>query len=345
LSLYKYFLGLITSILLSTAAWAQVIDTVCPGAKNIQYYVEQHSGASYQWQLAGGTIKQGNGKNEIFVDWGIISGLFLIQVIEKNMLGCAGDTISSYVWIKPFQPEIKFPKNVCKNDTAILIASGAENYLWSNKQQGSINLIKITSDTIGYLIASDSNCSNLPDTIPFQIKLGNMPTVSFSPDAGIYQKNENVLIKYKGDNNDKLRWEIKKFNIFNKNDHSFYLIVSDTGTTEIKLFAISKDGCLNSSLKLIQVKDEHLFIPNAFTPNSDGLNENFKVVQTNMQQFYLKIMNRWGEILFETNNIYDGWDGTYKGNAVQADSYLYFVEAKGYSGKEYYRKGSITLIR
>jgi gliding motility-associated-like protein len=102
---------------------------------------------------------------------------------------------------------------------------------------------------------------------------------------------------------------------------------------------------LNSSLKLIQVKDEHLFIPNAFTPNSDGLNENFKVVQTNMQQFYLKIMNRWGEILFETNNINDGWDGTYKGNAVQADSYLYFVEAKGYSGTEYYRKGSITLIR
>jgi len=87
-----------------------------------------------------------------------------------------------------------------------------------------------------------------------------------------------------------------------------------------------------------------LFIPNAFTPNGDGLNDTFGVSGEAIKDFNLKIFNRWGEVIFESNNVKDRWDGTYMEEKVPEGSYVYMVTAAGANGKRHSREGNVKVI-
>jgi gliding motility-associated-like protein len=86
-----------------------------------------------------------------------------------------------------------------------------------------------------------------------------------------------------------------------------------------------------------------VFVPSAFTPNSDGINDIFRIKGENLQNFTLKVFNRWGEVIFESSNPNDGWDGKFQGNPVQNDTYVYQVTAKNLVGRNL--TGAVTLIR
>ncbi len=93
--------------------------------------------------------------------------------------------------------------------------------------------------------------------------------------------------------------------------------------------AVSAPGC-NTVTDTISIEgspgDGLLYFPNAFTPNRDGLNERFAPVGNLVETYQLRIFNRWGELIFESNDIALGWDGTYKGNTVPDGVYVYVIE-------------------
>lgn len=86
-----------------------------------------------------------------------------------------------------------------------------------------------------------------------------------------------------------------------------------------------------------------LYIPNAFTPNGDGMNDQFGVKGEGIRDFQIYVYDRWGEVIFESNNPSKQWDGSYKGQPVQEGTYVYQVFSNG-SGKRS-RTGSVTLVR
>ncbi|MFL5728812.1 MAG: T9SS type B sorting domain-containing protein [Cytophagaceae bacterium] len=88
-----------------------------------------------------------------------------------------------------------------------------------------------------------------------------------------------------------------------------------------------------------------LFIPDAFTPNGDGINDVLEPKGKYVQDFKMTIFNRWGEIVFYTDNFSQGWDGNYKGDKATADAYAYTIEAVDYFGQKVNRKGTVTLLR
>ncbi|MFN6946672.1 MAG: gliding motility-associated C-terminal domain-containing protein, partial [Cytophagaceae bacterium] len=88
-----------------------------------------------------------------------------------------------------------------------------------------------------------------------------------------------------------------------------------------------------------------IFIPNAFTPNGDGNNDELYVRGENIDEFYFTVYNRWGEMVFETRDKNIGWDGTYKGRTVDPDVYVYYLKATCIGQAEYFHKGNVTLIR
>jgi gliding motility-associated-like protein len=88
-----------------------------------------------------------------------------------------------------------------------------------------------------------------------------------------------------------------------------------------------------------------VFVPNAFTPNSDGVNDKVYVRGTFFDEVNLKIFNRAGEMLFQTSDQYTGWDGTYKGKAQDMGVYIYYLFGILKNGDKIERKGNITLIR
>ncbi|HNW70065.1 MAG TPA: gliding motility-associated C-terminal domain-containing protein [Bacteroidales bacterium] len=88
-----------------------------------------------------------------------------------------------------------------------------------------------------------------------------------------------------------------------------------------------------------------LYIPNIFSPNSDGQNDVLYIRGENIKEASLCIYNRWGEKVFETQDKNTGWDGTYKGKACPADVYIFYVSITFADGITEQRKGNITLVR
>jgi len=89
----------------------------------------------------------------------------------------------------------------------------------------------------------------------------------------------------------------------------------------------------------------NLAFPNAFAPNSTPPNHEFKAVGEFFGKYNMQIYNRWGELLFETQNINEGWNGTYNGQLVQQGSYVYKVSMVDLGGRRFSQSGTVLLIK
>lgn len=87
------------------------------------------------------------------------------------------------------------------------------------------------------------------------------------------------------------------------------------------------------------------FVPNAFSPNNDGLNDELNVHGFCIATFKLRIFNRWGELVFETSDKRLGWNGSYRGQAMDAGVFVYTVDGITIENKPFSKKGNVTLIR
>lgn len=111
--------------------------------------------------------------------------------------------------------------------------------------------------------------------------------------------------------------------------------------------------CGNSECVDVRVKitsNFGLYFPNAFTPNNDGLNDEFKAVSLNDVVFFqLQIFNRWGQLFFETDDAFDGWDGKFKGKDVAIGSYVwkstFQFRTEGAGSETFTETGMVTLTR
>ena len=125
-------------------------------------------------------------------------------------------------------------------------------------------------------------------------------------------------------------------------EHSF-------GTVDnwlVQLFAFSPLGCISTAEALLLPAGE-VFIPTAFTPDFDGLNDVFKAEGHSLKRFELTIFNRWGEVVFRSSNLSDAWDGAHVGGeySVPDNQYIYRYEAEDFRGRVWENSGSITLLR
>jgi gliding motility-associated-like protein len=108
-----------------------------------------------------------------------------------------------------------------------------------------------------------------------------------------------------------------------------------------------QNGCLNSDT--MYVLENHIcgsFIPSAFTPNNDGLNDVFKPVITgNFISYKLSVFNRWGEKIFESTDPGKGWDGTLKKEKLTTDVFIWMCEYQLVGKPAILKRGTVTLIR
>ncbi|MFW6248597.1 MAG: gliding motility-associated C-terminal domain-containing protein, partial [Bacteroidota bacterium] len=105
--------------------------------------------------------------------------------------------------------------------------------------------------------------------------------------------------------------------------------------------------CPPTSAKLrVDVTDGTVDAPTAFTPNGDGINDEIRIDGWGIKRLISwKIYNRWGELLFETSDKNEGWDGTYKGKMQNVDTYVYVAKVETLKGNIVTRTGSFTLLK
>lgn len=118
------------------------------------------------------------------------------------------------------------------------------------------------------------------------------------------------------------------------NDARFFLKVTDIA------------GCIGFDTVYVQVyQGPEYFVPNAFTPNGDGLNDIFRVIPVGMTRpDYFRVFNRYGQIVFETNQYMKGWDGRYKGVLQQSGTYVWVLKGYDKNGRPIEMKGTVLLI-
>ena len=124
------------------------------------------------------------------------------------------------------------------------------------------------------------------------------------------------------------------------------IVVKDTSKS-FTVIAQSIDGCLDTASLFVTVDPnlKDFFIPNSFSPNGDGNNDIFKLYGSSVRDINMRVYNQWGELIFETTNAQNGWDGTWKGRPQAVGVYVYVAKVTFYNNTSIMRKGTINLIR
>ena len=114
-----------------------------------------------------------------------------------------------------------------------------------------------------------------------------------------------------------------------------------------RIVAYAVDGSVAESISnaVTITKKPNIYHPNTFTPNSDGLNDTFKVISQYTSSVEFMVFNRWGEMLFYTTDLSLAWDGTYKGNVVPEGTYTFRCFLTDQAGAKYERSGNVVVLR
>ena len=109
----------------------------------------------------------------------------------------------------------------------------------------------------------------------------------------------------------------------------------------------TNSGCITTDTQVVKInKNIVIYVPNAFTPNKDGLNDLLKPFMIGIKDLkYFKIFNRWGQMVYFTQDPKNGWDGRFNGNPVLTQTLVWMLEGIGVDNKTYQTKGSTVLIR
>lgn len=131
----------------------------------------------------------------------------------------------------------------------------------------------------------------------------------------------------------------KEFN-YDEGAYNYYVVAKESaadGSNE--MLAQSRSN------EIFLFQQPNVYAPNAFTLNGDGLNDAFGVAYSFVKAYNLKIYNRWGQLVFESDNKKQSWDGTLDGLPAQADVYFYTIDYTSYDDISYSKKGNVSLLR
>ncbi len=118
------------------------------------------------------------------------------------------------------------------------------------------------------------------------------------------------------------------------------------GNYWVTLIATNSIGCKDTITKPIKILEEHyLYVPNAFTPDGNRHNNVFSASTVNIKELHVRIFDRWGEVLFESNEVRFIWDGTYNGTMVQDGTYVYKIKYVSNQGIEGNAVGHVVLLK
>ncbi len=162
----------------------------------------------------------------------------------------------------------------------------------------------------------------------FRVKFGDNQNVCFGEDA-ILEVEDGYFYRW----ND---GSISNRTIVSPTENSIYIVtVTDgKGNSAIHEYTVNVDRNCSA-----------LFIPSAFTPNSDGQNDYFKAEGSGIIKMRMFVFDKLGNKVFETTNIDDSWDGSYKGGIVKSGMFFYHAEYTDALGYDHIKKGQVTVIR
>jgi len=233
-----------------------------------------------------------------------------------------------------------------ESQNLLLTTSVAGSFIWTPSAGLSnttiANPVASPKDSTQYKVIA-TNGSGCSDSAFFTVDVYKKPIASAGPDKTILNGKTAVLEAYVKGTALTYYWSPP----VSINDvNTLQPIVNPAQDITYTLTATSTLGCGTAVDNVFVSVYKGFFIPSAFTPNGDGLNDKFSIsVYDNYTVNKFLIYNRWGAVIFKSNNPGDGWDGTYKNYPQPMGSYIYYLEMKDPDNKIIIKQGTISLLR
>ncbi len=227
---------------------------------------------------------------------------------------------------------------ICAGDTATLSAtSSIGSLVWNNGYTSSTIFVTPISSTL-YFVQTSNMCGTASDSIT--VYVNPLPYVDAGTDFTLLLGESGQL---NGSGAGTFLWTPSTvLSCNNCNDPTFTI----TQSQYFYLTITDRYGCVNSDSVLVSISDESsVFIPNAFTPNNDGLNDAFIVKGDDIESVQMLIFNRWGDEIFQSNDKNVGWNGIYKSRLVEPLVYVYKIKVTMTNGEENKYVGTVTLVK
>ena len=248
----------------------------------------------------------------------------------------------------PVHPQIENSVNNYITDTlnwmtveGSFIASGGEKFItignfYDNYQTNSIINNPHATNPNTYFLIDDVSVYPCDAPIYFADAGGNKQLCKIEDSIKLGTHNLPDYSYWWYDHNKNLIDSVAQITVKPVNTTKYYLKVKD----------FKFDESWDSVIVTVNENCNYIiFIPNIFSPNSDGTNDILYVRAENIKELTISIYNRWGEKVFTSNDKNNGWDGTYKGKPCPAEVYVYYVNVTFANGVIEQKKGNITLVR
>jgi len=333
-------------------------DTICMNSTNEIYFCPNIGpGYTYQWSTVG-NITTGQGTNQISVDWNGTTNGFIpggVQVTAYNPFGCSSLPVSVDLFVLNVLPVITPTGPFCSNDEFTILTATPIGGVFSGSGVMGDDFYPSNADTLNNIITytyTQSGC--VFDTTTDIIVYENPQISPITPyndffelcDGDTIQSMYSVISTLSGGYNE---WTLTN----NTTQTTNFNITWDT----FGMFPLSVvnyvNGCPSNQeqtvITIVQCPNLLFYVPNSFTPDGNEFNNTFKWTFTSgfdPTNFHVTIFNRWGELIYESYDSNDYWDGTYNNNMCPEGSYVYkvYFGSKENDGK-YLITGNVNLIR
>jgi gliding motility-associated-like protein len=341
-----------------TKATAQIAmpDTVCIGTNRIYKVNDAVTPSTYTWKIDG--VLQTSVKNDISITWST-PGVFQLTVQEHPLNGCDGDIKSGLVHvIAPPVANAGPDAVVCFENTARLNGSGGAFYQWSpstylsNPAIANPTIISPPQGRLTYFlnVTNANGCKSIKsDTVvitilpPVKVFAGNDTSIAVNQPLQLnaVDVNNSGFTNYlwspsSGLNNSGIKNPVALFNN----------TIGNNGIT-YKLTVRTINGCQATddiNIKVFVLAD--IYVPNAFTPNKDGLNDVLRPILVGIKELkYFAVYNRYGQQVYITTVPGKGWDGMVKDEMQNTGAFAWVAEAIDYKGNVIKKNGMAILIK
>lgn len=255
-------------------------------------------------------------------------------VTVTNASGCTASDVLVVQNVYPLpQPNLGADQVFCQGNSATLSPGNFAAYLWQNSTTNST--LQVSNTGTYYVTVSDvNNCVN-SDTI--NVTVNPLPVFDLGVDFHICPGDE-VIITPNGP-------AVPVTYLWSDGSTDPTLVLYDVGT--YYLVVTDNNSCnYVDTINILIDCPSTIYVPNAFTPNDDGLNPQFMAYGTNIKEFSMEIYNRWGELIYTVQDLNKGWDGFVKNIPAPQGHYVYKITYVSYlKSDEQQLIGGFSLIR
>lgn len=282
-----------------------------------------------------------------------IAGMVSTSSIAYYESGLCGDTLAFLINVvnKPDIPPVTGTIEYCPGEEPEALAAspaGNNQVSWYSDPEltnevgtGNTFVPPVTTATY-YVTQRNAGCASEPQEVSITV---HEIEAQLSVDSQEGFIDHTVTATGESVNATECEWWLNKSLItVTGSDTTF--VFTEERTDTLKLICVNDFGCISKDSVIIVTLNNatQLEIPNVFSPDGDGKNDLFQVKHNGIKTFSASIFNRWGKLLFEWNDVANGWDGTVSGKKATDGVYFYVISGTDITDKPFEEKGTVALI-